>query len=197
MNKELNIRALISLLGIVILVFATGVFLANTVFAERLADEPLLRVFQSQEYEPFANHLQIDWKKDEQPRSFGYIRIDQPVVVVNASSAPHYVFLAVESYNGSIKKSELNTPSIHTQLVKNGWKRVRINGNLSGKRTSYYAMLVDGSFKARYLPTYKTLSVVSHENVMMRTTAPIGVEAYSIQQNGFDTAFDAWEAVFD
>jgi predicted ribosomally synthesized peptide with SipW-like signal peptide len=115
----------------------------------------------------------------------GHAYTKDPIVTVEADSEDCYVFVKIENGIADIEDSN-NT--IASQVTTNGWTA------LTDVEGVYYKT-VDASEEDQELTVFETFKIDSNANLSgYNNGATIGITAYAIQADGFDTAAAAWEA---
>lgn len=147
---------------------------------------PAARTDQNQEYKLIPGHSYV---KD-------------PTVTVTADSEAAFVYLLIDNPIASLEDSTAGT--IASQMSTAGWsvlstgtgEPVRVNGHsLSGTQTIYYKA-VSSSSSDQDLTSFETLNIAADANVTSADSLSIDVTAYAVQQDGFNSAMDAWRATF-
>lgn len=112
-----------------------------------------------------------------------------PTVHVNAASQDCYVFVKV--VNG-ITEIEDQTNTIAAQMTKNGWVAL----DVEGVENVYYLNRVATKADANLVvfEEFKIATDVDNTKLAEYANATITVTAYAVQEDGFDTAAEAWTA---
>ena len=118
----------------------------------------------------------------------GHTYTKDPTVHVQANSEDSFIFVKVE--NG-IANYEAGT-TIAAQIAANGWTA------LDGVANVYYKTYTKRA-ESTDLPVFGNFTIADHANATdgwnnFSAETKVTVTAYAVQQDGFNTAFDAWQA---
>ena len=116
----------------------------------------------------------------------GYTK--DPTVHVQANSEDSFIFVKVE--NGIANYED--RPTIAEQIAARGWTPLTGVANVYYKAYTKSAEITD-------LPVFGNFTIANHANAAdgwnnFSAETKVTVTAYAVQQDGFNTAFDAWQA---
>ena len=132
----------------------------------------------------------------------GHSYTKDPVVTVTADSEAGYIYLLIDNPISSLE--DLTAGTIASQMSTAGWsvlstgtgEPVRVNGNpLSQTQTIYYKTAASSNVD-QDLASFTSLNIAANANVASADNLSIDVTAYAVQQDGFNSAMDAWRATF-
>ena len=145
-------------------------------------------------------------QKNEYKLIPGHPYTKDPTIHVEAGSEKCWLFVKVVNDIAAIEAlSTDDTPNIATQMEKNHWKALVVDG-ATVENVYYYEYdgngIVDASTTAVDKVVFSNFTLKNDADVASfvgqdgKVSAKITVDAYAVQADGFDTAAAAWEATF-
>lgn len=122
----------------------------------------------------------------------GHTYDKDPIVHVDAASEESYLFIKLTNEIAGIVDE---TDNIESQIAKNGWKELVVDGT-KVNNVYYYQTTVSGKNSDRDIEVFenfKISSTVNNTTLENYNNKTIKVDAYAIQADGFIDAAAAWE----
>lgn len=130
----------------------------------------------------------------------GHTYSKDPVLTIEANSEPCYAFLVVSNPIADLE--DVTAGTIASQIETAGWTELTsdstlyCDGSALSDDTTIYYKTASLSEEDQDLASFTTLAIDDNANVEEASGLSIGITAYAVQSDGFDSALLAWEATF-